>query len=59
MDDIRPIETEYDYERALAEIAGYFEHQPELGTPEAARFDALASAIEAYEDGHCPMPPVR
>jgi len=59
MDHIRLIETEFDYEQAITEIAGYFEHQPELGTPEAARFDALAAAIDAYEDLHYPMPPVR
>jgi HTH-type transcriptional regulator/antitoxin HigA len=59
VDLIPPIKTERDYEQAIAEIAGYFEHQPEPGTSEGDRFDALAAAIEAYEDRHYPMPPVR
>jgi HTH-type transcriptional regulator/antitoxin HigA len=58
MDHIRPIETERGYEQAIKEISGYFEHEPELGTPEGDRFDALAAAIEAYEDRHYPMPQV-
>lgn len=40
--DIRMIRTEADYDRALAEIERDFDRQPEPGTPEADRFDALA-----------------
>lgn len=54
--DVRPIRTKEDYEWALAEIAPYFDNQPELGTPEADRFDVLADLIEAYEDRLYPMP---
>lgn len=48
--DVRPIRTEADYQWALAEIAQYFVHQPEEGSPEADRFDVLFTLIEAYED---------
>jgi len=50
--DIRPIKTEADYDWALAEIAQYFENQPELGSAEADRFDAIAALIEGYESQH-------
>jgi HTH-type transcriptional regulator / antitoxin HigA len=50
------IENEHDYERAIEEISGYFEHEPEPGTPEGDRFDAIAAAIEAYENKYYPMP---
>jgi HTH-type transcriptional regulator/antitoxin HigA len=56
MMDIRPIRTQADLDWALAEIAPYFDNQPEPGTPEADRFDVLAELIEAYEDKHFPMP---
>ncbi|MEE4238178.1 MAG: hypothetical protein V2I51_15765 [Anderseniella sp.] len=46
------IETDADYERALAEIAPWFDNVPEPGTPEAERFDTLASLIAAYEAKH-------
>jgi HTH-type transcriptional regulator/antitoxin HigA len=41
----------------MGEIAAYFDKQPDLGTPEAARFDVLATLIEAYEDIRYPMSP--
>jgi HTH-type transcriptional regulator/antitoxin HigA len=53
--DVRPIKTEEDLDWALAEIAQYFERQPEPGTPEADRFDVLAELIGAYEDRHWPI----
>jgi HTH-type transcriptional regulator/antitoxin HigA len=55
MDNIRPIRTEDDYTWALAEIAGYFENEPEVGSPDGDRFDVLAALIEAYEDKHYPI----
>ena len=55
MENIRPIKTEADYDWAIGEIAAYFEKQPAPGTAEAARFDVLATLIEAYEDIHYPM----
>ena len=53
--DIRPIETEADYDWALAEIEQYFEREPDVGTPDAARFNVLAALIGAYEDRHWPI----
>ncbi len=50
--DIRPIRTEKDYNWALAEIATYFSNQPKPGTPQADRFDVLATLIEGYEEKH-------
>ncbi|MDB5559194.1 MAG: hypothetical protein JWQ36_2128 [Enterovirga sp.] len=47
--DIRPIRTEADLDWALAEVARYFDEPPELGTPEADRFDVLSTLIAAYE----------
>ena len=55
MEDIRPIKTEQDYDWALAEIARYFENQPDVGSPEGDRFDVLATLIEAYENDHYPI----
>ena len=49
------IRSEADYEKALAEIERYFDREPAPGTPEAARFDALAAALASYEDEHWPM----
>jgi HTH-type transcriptional regulator/antitoxin HigA len=52
MMDVRPIKTEADYDRALAEITQYFENQPEPGTLEGDRFEVLAALIEGYENQH-------
>lgn len=57
MRNIRAIRSEADYDWALAEIAPYFENQPEPGTEAADRFDVLASLIEAYEAKHWPIEP--
>ncbi|HEX6441644.1 MAG TPA: XRE family transcriptional regulator [Stellaceae bacterium] len=42
---------------ALKEIEHYFENEPELGSPEADRFDILAALIGAYEQEHWPIEP--
>lgn len=55
MINIRPIRTEADYDWALAEIAPYFEVEPDAGTAEADRFDVLAALIEAYEAAKWPI----
>jgi HTH-type transcriptional regulator/antitoxin HigA len=57
MTHLHPLRTEADYDRALAEIAPYFFTEPAHGTPAAARFDALASLIAAYETVHWPIDP--
>jgi HTH-type transcriptional regulator/antitoxin HigA len=54
---VRPLRSEADYETALDEIEGYFEHEPKPGTPDADRFDLLALVIEDYERKHWPIEP--
>jgi antitoxin component HigA of HigAB toxin-antitoxin module len=41
--------SETDYARAYAEIRRLMEAEPDRGTPEGDRLDALAGLIEAYE----------
>ena len=53
--DIRPVETDADYEWALAEIERYFVDEPARGTPEADRFSVLAALIAAYEARYWPI----
>ena len=53
--DIRPLNTEADYDWALAEVEHYFDEEPAPGTPEAARFDVLSALIENYEAKHWPI----
>ena len=55
--DIRPINTEVDYDWALAQIEPYFLSEPEPGSPEAQRFEVLATLIEAYEAEHWAIEP--
>jgi HTH-type transcriptional regulator/antitoxin HigA len=50
--DIRPIETESDYEWALKEIEPYFINEPVPHSPEADRFSVLSALISVYEDKH-------
>ena len=50
--DVRPIRTEADYDWALAEIAPYFEREPDRETADGARFDVLAALIDRYEAAH-------
>jgi antitoxin component HigA of HigAB toxin-antitoxin module len=53
MMEIRPIETEADYDAALAEIAQLMNAEPE--TPEYDRLDVLATLVEAYEEKAHPI----
>ncbi|QND55717.1 helix-turn-helix domain-containing protein [Mesorhizobium huakuii] len=55
MENIRPIETEADYDWAIGEITKYFENEPEVGSLDGDCFDVLATLIEAYEDKHYPI----
>ncbi len=57
MDNIRAIRNDDDLAWAIAEITPYFENEPEIGTPEADRFDVLGALIEAYEDRYYPIDP--
>lgn len=55
MIDVRPLRNEEDYDWALAEIARYFDDQPDVGSADGDRFEVLATLIEAYEDRHYPI----
>jgi len=52
MQNIRPIRNEDDYNWALAEIAPYFDNEPDVGSVDGDRFEVLTTLIEAYEDKH-------
>jgi HTH-type transcriptional regulator/antitoxin HigA len=53
--EIRPIRTKKDYDRALGEIESLWGAR--LGTPAGDRLDVLATLIDAYEAAHEPMDP--
>ncbi len=55
MKDLRPILSERDYERALAEVEELW--GAKAGTPKGDRLDILATLIEAYQTEHYPMDP--
>ena len=52
---VRPIKTEQDHQRSLAEIERIFD--AELNTPEGDRLDILVTLVEAYEKKHYPISP--
>ena len=54
-DEVKPIRTTEDYDRALAEIEELW--GAKYGTPEGDRLDVLATLVEAYEADHFPMDP--
>jgi HTH-type transcriptional regulator / antitoxin HigA len=51
--ELRPIKTETDYQKALAEIEMLFDAAP--NTAECDRLDILATLVEAYEKKHYPI----
>lgn len=53
--DLKPIRSEADYERALAEVERLWGARS--GTPDGDRLDVLATLIDAYEAQHHPMDP--
>lgn len=53
--DIRPIRSEKDYGRALAEVEQLW--GAKLGTPAGDRLDVLATLIDAYEAARHPVDP--
>jgi HTH-type transcriptional regulator/antitoxin HigA len=53
--DIKPIRTKADYDRALAEVERLW--GAKSGTPGGDRLDVLATLIDAYEATHYPMDP--
>lgn len=53
--EIKPIRTEKDYEKAMAEVARLW--GAPSGTPEGDRLDVLATLIDAWEAEHEPIDP--
>jgi HTH-type transcriptional regulator/antitoxin HigA len=53
--ELKPIRSEADYERALAEVEILW--GAKSGTPKGDRLDVLATLIDAYEATHHPMDP--
>ncbi len=51
--DIRPIQTEEDYEKACERIDEIFQAEP--GSPEEMELDILVTLVNAYEEKHFPM----
>jgi Apea-like HEPN len=51
--EFRPIKTEADYQKALAEIKALFDAAP--NTAEFDRLDILSTLVEAYEKKHYPI----
>jgi HTH-type transcriptional regulator/antitoxin HigA len=56
--NIRPINSEADYDWALKEVEPYFENAPKRGSPQADRFDVLSTLIEVYEEKNWPIAPL-
>ncbi len=54
--NVRPIRTAKDHSWGLKEIERLWS-KAEPGTPEGARFDVLATLVDAYEREHFPIPP--
>ena len=55
MDELKPIRTKADYERALTQVELLWGSKS--GTPEGDRLDVLATLIDAYEAERYPMDP--
>jgi HTH-type transcriptional regulator/antitoxin HigA len=53
MDKLKPIGSESDYNRALAEVERLW--GAKSGTPDGDRLDALVTLISNYEEEHYPM----
>lgn len=52
--DIKPIKTEIDYRKTLAEIESLFTAEPD--TSAGDRLDVLTTLVEAYEQKHFSIP---
>ena len=53
--EIKPLQTEADYEAALAEVERLSGSEP--GTPGGDRFEVLFTLVEAYEEKQTPILP--
>ena len=54
--DIRPVQTEADYDAAPAEVEALW--GAPIATPQGDRLDTLMSLIEACEAEHYPIAPL-
>ncbi len=54
---IKPITTDAEHEKALAEIDRLMDRNPAAGTFASDRLGVLATLVEAYEDRRWPMDP--
>ena len=52
--ELRIVRDQESLDWALAEVARYFDHEPEPGSPEAERFELLALLINRYEAAQWP-----
>ena len=50
----RVIQSEGEYRAVLTEVAALMEEDPEPGTPEGDRLDALVTMVQSYETAHMP-----
>lgn len=48
------LRTEADYEEAVAEFEGFFDHEPGPGTEQGDRFELLGLLIAKYEEDQRP-----
>jgi len=55
--EIRPIRTDTDYKAALKAVSPYFDHEPEIGTEDADRFEVMLALIQVYEAKNYPIDP--
>jgi HTH-type transcriptional regulator / antitoxin HigA len=53
LSEVKPIRSEADYEKALAEVERLWGARSE--TPEGDRLDVLATLIDAYESAQHPI----
>ncbi len=52
---VAPIVTKAEYSRALIEIRRLIADEPDCGTPDGERVEALSFAAEVFEAGHHPL----
>ena len=52
---IAPIRTEQEYKAALREISTLMAFNPDIGTPDGDRLDALVTLVQTYESEHYPI----
>jgi HTH-type transcriptional regulator / antitoxin HigA len=55
MDKLKPIRTQADHKRAMAEVERLW--GAKSGTPDGDRLDILATLVDAYESEHYPIDP--